>query len=499
MIYRQRCRIRKSKIKDQKDGRVVIEIEGDEKGIMANDNVMKGWLHKRGKWTKLFNITTPQLSEGEGTIYDDQIRHLTTGAGDDAGWVLKIESRQWVREPLMHIQSVLHTLGLKSPEIKNVIGNSVLKAWKLVNLPFQPEYPGDRVWNEKAAQLKFIPTQSDVFHYPHWKMILDHVGEGLNSAIQSNGWARNNGILTGADYLKLWVASLFKEPLEPLPYLFLYGPQNSGKSIFHESLSILFTRGYVRADMALTNQSGFNAELANAVLCVVEEIDLRKDKNAANRIKDWVTARDLSIHEKGQTPYQIPNASHWIQAANPATACPVLPGDTRITSIYVSGFDDPTMMIPKKQLMVHLEKEAPDFLGELLSLEIPPSNDRLNVPVIRTAEKSDLEAFNRTPVEQFLAEKCFAVDGEFVPYGHLYDQFVAFLDANDANGWTKQKFGRELPPQFPKGRNRTDATWIIGNISLVMPVPNAPKKARLIASPPDTRDFVFLVPVNGTK
>lgn len=485
-------RAQKAKVKAHKDGRVIVEIEGDKNGILGAD--MRGWLFKGKKWVKLVNVNPVENVESEGTVHDDIVRHLITNTDDDAGWALRSETATWTREPLTHVSSALHTLGLKPNEIKTVIGNSVLKAWKLVNRPFQPEYPGDRIWNEKAAQLRYVPSQGDTWHYPNWRKVLDHIGRGLTSAIQNNAWAKNNGILNGGDYLKIWIASLFKEPLEPLPYLFLYGPQNTGKSILHEGLSRLFTRGYVRADVALQNQQGFNEELANAVLCVVEEIDLRRDKNAANRIKDWVTARDLSIHPKGRTPYQIANATHWIQASNSATACPVLPGDTRITSIYVEGFENPGDMIPKKQLLTNLEQEAPDFLAELLSLDIPPSNDRLNVPVIRTAEKSDLESFNRTPVEAFLAEICYAVPGEFVPYGELYDKFVRFLDPSEAGGWTKQKFGRELPPQFPKGRSKKDAHYIVGNLTLTRPDSSTPSKPRLRALPPDGNDYVFLEP-----
>lgn len=480
----------KSTLTEHKDGRIVFEIEGDETGISAVD--MKGWLHKNKKWIKIFTVSSQQQIETDATTLDDQVRHLATSNGADAGWALKGEDSDWRREPLSHIQMVLHSMGLPPPEIKSVVGNSVLRAWKLVNLPFQPEYPGNRVWNELGAQLKYVPSQKEELDFPHWKMILDHLGKGLDASISVNPWAKNNGITTGSDYLKLWIASLFKFPLEPLPYLFFYGEQNTGKSIFHEALTLLFTRGCVNASAALTSSGSFNAELANAVLCFVEEIDLRKDRNAANRIKDWVTARELLVHPKGQTPYQIVNATHWVQMSNFSSYCPVLPGDTRITSIYVEMFDDIGAMIPKPRMMDFLVKEAPDFLAEVLRIEIPPSNDRLNVPVIETPEKLQLQMFNRTPVEQFFADKVFHVDGEWIPYGELYEQFVAYLDPSDSGQWTKVKFGKELPPQFPKGRSRQSGQHIVGNVSFVLPEKDAIKKPKLKAKPPDDKGYIFL-------
>lgn len=481
-------RTQKAKVKEHKDGRLVIEIEGDERQIMSSD--MKGWLYKNKKWVKIVNAKLPQKLETEVGSNDDAIRHLVTSANNDAGWALRGENAEWRHEPLVHVSNVLHTMGMNATEIKSVIGHSVLRAWKLVNLPFQPEYPGDRLWNEQGAKLRFLPSQNETREYSHWKMILDHIGASLTPALANDPWAQNNGIVTGGDYLKVWAASMFQFPLEPLPYLFLYGPQNSGKSIFHEALALLFDRGYKNAKDALQNTATFNGELANAVLCYVDEIELRRDKIAANRIKEWVTARELSIHPKGGTPYMVANSSHWVQTSNTSTACPILPGDTRITSIHVDSLD-PMQMIPKRKMVAHLEQEAPDFLAELLQLEIPPANDRLNVPVIRTAEKMELEAFNRTAMELFLAEKCHQVDGEFELYSSLYDSFLAYLDPGEVAGWTKQKFGRELPPNFPKGRERGTSHWIVGNITLKSP-DGLTKKTRFVASAPDKHNNVFL-------
>jgi hypothetical protein len=67
------------------------------------------------------------------------------------------------------------------------------------------------------------------------------------------------------DYLLYWIACMLRDPFEPLPYLFFYGDQNSGKSIFHEAVSLLMTKGVAAADRALTNANDFNGELANAV------------------------------------------------------------------------------------------------------------------------------------------------------------------------------------------------------------------------------------------
>ncbi len=484
-------RTQRATIKSHKDGRLLVEVEGDKNGIAGES--MRGWLHDKGKWKGLFRVQAIASPEADMLNYDDTIRHLVTDSGEDAGWTLK-RGEHWDDEPLVHVTKALEALGASGKEVKNTLGGSVLRAWRLVNQPFQPEYPGDRKWNRGAAQFKVIPSQEENLCYPTWTAILRHIGSGLDDAIRHNPWALANQVQTGADYLKIWISSLFKEPTEPLPYLFIYSKtQNNGKSTLHEALSLLMTKGYKRADIALTSQGNFNAELASAILCVVEELNLRQDKNAANRIKDLVTAREIAIHAKGFTPYQVINTTHWIQTANDANFCPVLPGDTRITMILVPDLL-PEEKIPKKMFMQRLMAEAPHFLAEILKLEIPPSNDRLNVPVIVTAEKAEAQRMNMSPVETFLMEKVHPVSGKVIKYGELYELFKQWADPSDVVYFTKQKFGRELPPHYPKGRLPSDGSFYVGNVSLESYNKGDPVLPKLYASAPDGAGQVFLLP-----
>ena len=73
------------------------------------------------------------------------------------------------------------------------------------------------------------------------------------------------------------------DPFQPAPFLFFFGPENSGKSIFYESLQLLVTKGVVEADRALTNANDFNGELAGAIICAIEEKDITKAPGALAR------------------------------------------------------------------------------------------------------------------------------------------------------------------------------------------------------------------------
>ena len=218
----------------------------------------------------------------------------------------------------------------------------------------------------------------------------------------------------------------------------------------------------MRADHAIENQSGFNGELENAIICVIEEVNLSKSRTAYNRIKDWVTSRHLNIRKLYHGPYHVPNSTHWVQCANDSSYCPIFSGDTRITMCYVDTLLD---LIPKKELIVRLEKEAPDFIASLLHLELPRSIDRLNLPVINTGDKETIQEQNESALETFMREKIFVVPGELITVKDFYDSFISWLDPDEAHNWSKIRVGKEMLTKYPKGRRPEDGHWSFGNIS----------------------------------
>ena len=459
---------RKSRIKRLNDEKIIVEIEFEQKYDLPKD--MPGWLNDKKWWSKVIYLKDiPDDNE----IYniDNNVRHVVSEDDTNLGWYVKTETN-WIEEPLQHIKNVLEGPYAYSPKTaRKILGSNVLKPWKIVNIPFQPEYPGERIWNRSGARFRYAPS-TETSHYPHWSLILSHIGQSIDHSVRDNEWGKKNLIQTGEDYLLCWIASIFQQPYLQLPYLFLYGPENSGKSILHEALSILITKGYTRADDALTSNNNFNAELDGAIIAIVEETDLKKDKTAAARIKDWVTGLTINIHAKGKTPYLIRNATHWIQISNSFDACPIFPGDSRITMIKVNPLEQE---IPKHELIRLLQKEAPDFLSKILSVELPPSPSRLNIPVIITDDKIHLQRANRTPVEEFLEECVHYHPGNTILYNEVYERFEKRLDFQEKSWWSIIKFGRLLPPHFPKGRTSLSSSYYLGNISFDKSEPIGPK------------------------
>jgi hypothetical protein len=425
---------------------------------------LPGWVSEKDSWERVEYFQEPFK---EISAPDELTRHVICDGGE-AGWYL-LTRQEWVLQNKSNVLSALTSQmpSIKKVELEQMLGKSILDPWELVNIPFDEEYPGDRQWNKNAAAFNCVP---EVGETTHWMQVLNHVGRGLNKTVRDNVWCQENNVSNGADYLFAWIASMFKRPTYPLPYLFLFGEQKTGKSTLHEALSILFkkNRGYIRADQALKKGSEFNSQLANAVLCVVEETSLAGDKVAAARIKDWTTALVLSINTKFKNVYEIKNCTHWIQVSNDARDCAIFPGDTRIVAWQVFAF---ASEIPKGVLMERLEAEAPAFLHEILSYDLPDSPDRLGVPCLETHEKNEIARDNYNPLDQFIEEYCKICFGHCVPAKEFHSSFFLWLNSNypqQLGQWSYRKMLRNFPRRKPlelgplgEGNNFT-----LGNISL---------------------------------
>jgi hypothetical protein len=441
-------------IKRHEDGRLLIKLEADTQKDSPHGG-LKGFSLEGKYWCKFYSTKVEDRTNYEISNYDDTIRHLLTPIGDDAGWAIRV-SDHWQNEPITHVSKVLKALGHKHTEVERILGNRIIKSWRLVFLPFQSEYPGNRQWNRNAPQFRFGRLENlDNLHYPTWNKILNHLGKSLDKTVSDNKWCKENNIYDGASYLKVWIASLFQHPTEPLPYLFFFGPEMSGKSSFHEAISLLVTKGVRRADTAVLSKNDFTAELEDSILCVIEDkSNLKANKNAMNRLRDWVTSPKIVIHKKGIDPYEVANQTHWVQTSNNSDYLPIFPGDTRVTVIFVNELKD---IIPRNIFYSALEKEASDFLTEVLSIEVPESQERLRIPVIITEDKIRLQENTQSELEQFIEEFCYYIPGAMVKFGDFFDRFQEWLDPNSVHLWSKIRVTREMPARNPVGQLTSEA------------------------------------------
>jgi hypothetical protein len=244
-------------------------------------------------------------------------------------------------------------------------------------------------------------------------MILQQCGQALDQAVGEDPWCRQHGFTTGASYLLLWAAALIQRPKHPLPYLFLFSPENNtGKSSLYRALGMLFEGGATDVHAALMET--FNQQMAGAVLCYVEERIL--NAAAYQKLKSWVDSPTISIREMRTNAYTLPNYAHFIQTANTLDACPVEKHDERVVVIRVSVLNQ---IVPWTTEMVPaLQREAPDFLATLLTTPLPPAAGRLFLPVLDTPEKRAIMCKTdsvdpRTAVINSLVDRVVELVGRF--------------------------------------------------------------------------------------
>jgi hypothetical protein len=474
---------RETRLKPQKDGRVVIAV----KKANPDEAPPQGWLNERGRLTRVLAVKAEVkalAADDSYSEYDKIVRALVSPTGKRAGWVGRTKAGYWSEQPKDDIKSTLIYYGRSKPEVETIVGAACSNPWKLVSLPFQPEYPGDRQWNKDAAQYRYTPAElrdNEAPCHPHWDMVLKHCFGDLDEAIKELSWAQRANIRSGAEYGLMWAACMLRDPFQPLPYLFFYGEQNCGKSSYHEALELLMTTGVASADRAIKNQNDFNGELAGAILAYIEETDISQAKGAYNKIKDWVTNPTLWIRKMRTDAYPLPNTLHFVQCANAPGFCPIFPGDTRITMIYVPPIP-PDDEIPRMILKERLQQEAPHFMRTLMDLTLPSIEGRLRLPVVDTHNKYRAQENNREAIDQFILENCFALPGEKILFSEFFDRFQDWLAPEEKHAWTRRKVSKSLPHGHPSGVH-TDNKKFIANLSW------EPKQANTDAQP--------LIVVNG--
>ena len=451
-------------LRPDKDGRLVMRVTQEKEDPKPGG----GWVKVRGGyWEKVFNAKAKKNKDDLKEVdYDDGLRCVNTSSGESAGWFLKDDFGKWTKRTESECKMWLEDCGHSSSEVRGMLGGYIKRPWTMVTMPFDTEYPGGRQWNYNAPQYRFKPANlnGEQPHHPHWDKVLQHCFCDLDDEIKRLQWAQDANIRTGAEYGLAWIACCFREPFEPLPFLFFFGEERGGKSSFHEAVSLLVTKGVASAERSLTNQSGFNGELAGTVLAYIEESDIAKSPYAYNRIKEWLTAKVLWIRKMRTDAYPQPNMLHMVMMANNQKNCPYFPGDTRITVIEVANLL-PEQQIPKKILIPRLEAEAPHFMYTLLNMELPKVQDRLRLPVIDTYKKQLMANMQRTALETFIDEQCYIVPGEKILFSDFYQRFLEWMEPEERYQWSKNKVSREIPSDLPTGEIGKQHKTYVGNIS----------------------------------
>src|SRR4029079_10370352 len=255
---------------------------------------LAGWAKNKDQWERVRGKTAKLAKPKRWKKHP--ARFIIGEQGQNLGWCSLIRD-QYIDDTQDGVSLTLAGHGtIDGFEQYLYLSEQKQNALILVNRPFESEYPGTRLWNRFAPQFAMEMAKEDGPH-SHFDMVLEHVGKHLTATVLLDPWCGARNIRSGPSYLRHWCASLFQRPSQLLPMLFLFGPQNSGKSAFHEMLALLFTKGVGKVDKVFLRGNTFDGEFAGLLLAVIEEANLtgKHAVPAYSKIKDITTAPEISI------------------------------------------------------------------------------------------------------------------------------------------------------------------------------------------------------------
>lgn len=449
------------------------------------DSIPSGWTKNGKKITARIPIDGSQEARTQTYLdeIDEGFRFVIQPDNTVFGWFHK-SNVGWVEYPSSSQlnRTIAQQFGKKA--VDEVISMMQSNPWKLGNEPFQPEELPGRIWNYRAAMLVCEPCERPKPH-PHFDKILNHLGTGLDEAVQAADWTGEWGIENGADYLRFWIASAIKYPFDHLPYLFFFGPQGCGKSIFIETLQMLFPRACGDVSSALTTD--FNGELRGLVFCYIEEKNLTgkgSAQKAYEKIKEWTLAKYIQIHTKGKTPYMQPNTMKFVHMANQINSLRIDRDDTRVVAVDVPRLVNP---IPKSIMFKKLEEEAPQIIRTLMTTNIPPAIERMRVPHLNTKAKMEIGESSMSDVQRFAAERLEQCPGNMIEFQEFYEAYQKAVADQKLNFRPagKRAIGSELrkmPEFLVIGKNGKENKVFLGNVKWKGDSSQGGKSLRLLDS-----------------
>lgn len=422
-----------------------------------------GWSDDENKWVIVFDIEDPQKLVGE--YVGDTIRAVINGEDGIKYYAWNAGDAQWYGMSRTNIADLCASLNMSDSEAKAYIGMLNRTAWKCDKRPFQPEYPGGKLWNRNRATFAYRITKSSSNYFPTYERILTHIGRDLDEPVKNCKICRSMGIKNGRDWLFCWLAIMFQKPEQKTHYLYLWSPDGeTGKTTFYEVLSKLFKDGEGVFDVAQALKGDFNAELEGCVLGVIEETNLGNSGSIYDQVKKLTATETLCVHKKGATPFRRCNYLHFIHCTNSLTHAPIRDMDTRCVIIRVNKLSEHEY-IDRSVLKQRLDEESSDFLSALLNFKLPKPYKRFWLPLPETNDRLQLLSVKENPCTKYVNEAVINTSGYALSFNEIYANFQEWCVDQQRPIATKQQLQIELLKRHPFGiyGKKRD---MVGNIAI---------------------------------
>jgi hypothetical protein len=267
------------------------------------------------------------------------------------------------------------------------------------NLPNIEKYDGACVIpehvNYQRTHGKYINMYEPISHqpapgeFPKIKEFLNHIfGEHIE---------------LGLDYLEL----LYLRPRQMLPILLLVSTERqTGKTTFLRFLKSIFGK-----NATFNNnedfRSQFNADWANRLLVMVDELLLNKNEDT-EKIKNLSTAGDYKIEAKGKDRHEIEFFAKFVLCSNNELNPIIIPREE--VRFWVRKINP--VKKDNTELLRQMEKEIPQFLYFLKNRELHTKNESrmwFNPKLLETVALLKIKKYNASKTELEIAHYCSEV------------------------------------------------------------------------------------------
>ena len=89
---------------------------------------------------------------------------------------------------------------------------------------------------------------------------------------------------------------------------------------------------------------------------------------------------------------------------------------------------------------------------------------RLQLPIIDTDYKMQMQETHRPALLSFIADNCVYREGCLMQFSEFYATFMDWLGAEERSDWSKKRVALEFPTHHPRGLAGKKNTAYVGNI-----------------------------------
>ena len=250
-------------------------------------------------------------------------------------------------------------------------------------------------------------------------------------------------------YVMNYFANMIQKPgIKPEVAIILKSLEGLGKELAYNFFVRIFGEKYCFITQNIEQYifGEFNPFCEGKILFAFDEMNIKVSKGIEEKIKAFITSKNITINNKGLSPYQTGNFNHCLFFTNRDLPVPVSDSDRRFNCVDASK-----KHVPKIEYYIKLgdllnnDKIIRMLFDYFMKIDI----SQFNVKKIPSSEfANDLKTLSRSPEINFIIDFFSTTDVLQIVARELFEEFISWLVCNNTTenryNTTKIGFGIKL-------------------------------------------------------